>query len=253
MNALTQVWVFCFALCSVVLVVGFKIAGRLGLLVSFFLCIGLLYLLLHKGLELYLNHLRAEEKKGSDSTGFKSLLKQFENQYGFNNTVLYYTQEPTHPLVWQTFNTQLHVLIHPELVKNMELTEKKMLAHLLLSHGREHSRLRRRFLSILFLAFSPISSVFSSLFNLAGHIVGLKKQILKADLEAFRNIGTTSFESKNNFSLFLRKLHHLSYHKTAYKKGESFFSILSTANNPYLKLHLTPTLHHRMSNLSGDY
>ena len=253
MNALTQVWVFCFALCSVVLVTGFKFAGRLGLLVSFFVCIGLLYLLIHKGLELYLKHLKAEEKKGSDPTGFKSTLYQLASVYRFNKVTLYYASEPTHPLVWQSLNTDLNIIIHPELVNDIDQNEKKMLAHLMLSHGREHCRLRRRFLSILYLAFAPLSQYLSGLFNLVAHLCGLKKQIFKADLEAFRNLGLASFESKNNFSLFLRKLHHLSFHKTSYKKGESFFSILSTANNPYLKLNLSPNLHHRMSNLSGDY
>lgn len=251
MNALTQVWVFSIALCSVILVTTFKVAGRLGLFIGFCTSLILIYLLLHKGLKLFLTQIKAELHKGSDPTGINALILKHKSKYPIAHCFLHYTDAISHPLVWRNFQNDLHIVLNKNMVQRLDVQEKNILVHLMLSHGSKHSKLRRRFLSIIYLSFSPVSRALSPAFNLFSSAVSLKKQIFKADLMALKLSESTSLEKINDFSLFLRKLHNLKFHKTIYTNGEHYFSILSTSKSGAFNLKISPSLDARLKNLIG--
>lgn len=252
MNTLTQVWVFSIALCSVILVSSFKMAGRLGLFMGFVLSLILIYLLLHKGLKLFLDQSQAELQKGSDPTGFNQLLQLHKSKYVIEKYFLHYTTQNSHPLVWQNFKNELHLVLNKSMVERLELDEKILLAHLMLSHGSQHSKLRRRFFSIIYLALLPISSVLTPLFNTLAELFKLKNQILNADLMALKNSDSKTATKIIDFSLFLRKLHYLSFHHIEYLRGENYFSILSNSSPHSFKLNLAPPLDLRLKKLNSD-
>ncbi len=251
MNALTQVWVFSIALCSVILVTTFKVAGRLGLFIGFCISLILVYLLLHKGLKLFLAQIKAKLHKGSDPTGINALILKHKSKYPISNYFLHYTSAISHPLVWRNFQNDLHIVLNKNMVQRLDESEKNILVHLMLSHGTLHSKLRRRFLSIIYLSFSPLSRLLSPVFNLLSTTIRLKKQIFRADLMALKLSDSTTFEKINDFSLFLRKLHNLKFHKTAYTNGEHYFSILSTSKSGVFNLKISPALDVRLKNLIG--
>jgi hypothetical protein len=252
MNTLTQVWVFCIGLCSALLVVGFKFLGRPGLIGAFLLCLGVLYLFLHRGMQLYLTQLKANKKVGNDTTGFISLIQKLESRYQFRNTATYFSGQPTQPLVWQDFHGSLSILIYPEVLNHLNDDEKKMLAHVLLAHGRSHNQLRRRFMSIVFLAMRPLSQALSFIFDFIGRGLGFRRQILSADLQAFKSMESLTFGQKQEFVLFLRKLHLLDFHQVPHSQGELFFSILSQSSHHLGQLNLVPSLNVRLNNLTGE-
>ena len=252
MNTLTQVWVFSVALCSVILVSSFKIAGRAGLFIGFLISLGLIYLLLHKGLKLFLDQIKAKLHKGSDPTGLNRLIFQNKSKYPIKKYNLYYTTQTTHPLVWRDFQNELNIILNIRMVEKLDPDEKKILAHLVLSHGSHHSKLRRRFFSIIYLALYPLSTLLSPIFNLSSNVFKLQKQIFKADLMAVAMSDSLSLDQMNDFSLFLRKLHNLSFHKIQYRRGENYFSILSTSHSGIFNLKLCPSLNVRLKNLIGD-
>ncbi len=252
MNTLTQVWVFSIALCSVILVCSFKLAGRLGLFVGFIVSLVLIYLLLHKGLQLFLEQIKSKLHSGSDPTGFNQLILRYISKYQFEKYFLHYTTELSHPLVWRDFKNDIHFVLNKNMVESLDPEEKIILAHLMLSHGTEHSKLRRRFFSIIYLSLRPVSRWLSPLFNGISELMNLKKEIFKADLLALKKSNSITPEQRNDFSLFLRKLHNLNFHQTKYKRGENYFSILSTSSSAVLNLKLTPRLDIRLKNLMGD-
>lgn len=247
MSTLTQVWVFSLSLCAVVLITGFKLADRLGLLLAFSLSLILLYLILHKGLKLFLDQIKARPQVGSDPTGFSALLKKNSRAYQIPHVVLHYTEESTHPLVWSDFNHAVHMVLNRDFVMALNDEEKKILAHLTLSHGHTQSRLPRRFLSILFLALTPISSVLIPVFNIGARLFGFNKQFYTADMRAAQNAQA----HLNEFCLFLRKIHNSRFHKTNYSRGENFFSLLSAKSRSLLSLKLSPSLENRTKHIIG--
>lgn len=252
MNTLTQVWVFSIALCSFILVISFKLAGRLGLFIGFILSLVLLYLLLHKGLQVLLDQIKAKLHKGSDPTGLNQLLLTYQNQYPIKKYYLHFTDAKSQPLVWRNLSDELHIILNKSMVENLDADEKKILAHLVLSHGTHQSKLRRRLLSILYLALNPFSRVLSPVFNFSSQMLKLQKQIFKADLMALKSSNCLSPEKMMDFSLFLRKLHNLKFHQMNYVRGENYFSILSTSQNGHFHLKLCPPLDQRLKNLIGD-
>lgn len=253
MNTLTQVWVFSVAICSIILISAFKFAGRLGLFIGFIVSLVLIFLLLHKGLQLFLDQIKAALHKGSDPTGFNQLLLKHKSKYFIQKYFLHYSDEPTHPMVWKNFQNELHIVLNKPMVEGLDIDEKNLLAHLMLSHGSQQTKLRRRFFSIIYLALRPVSTFLSPIFNLCGRIFRLQKQIFKADLMALKMSESINVAKINDFSLFLRKLHNLKFHKTRYRRGENYFSILSTSTNNLFRLQLCPTLETRVTNIIGEH
>jgi hypothetical protein len=252
MNTLTQVWVFSLAICSVILISFFKMGGRLGLFVGFILSLGLIYLLLHKGLRFFLDQIKAELHKGSDPAGINSYILKHRAKYHIQKYFLHYTNQASHPMVWRNFKNEVHIVLNKTMVENLDSDEKNLLSHLMLAHASIHSKFRRRLLSVLFLALSPLSTFLAPLFNLTSKILQLQKQIISADLYALKASDSVSQEKMNDFSLFLRKLHNLKFHKLRYRRGENYFSILSTSSRSAFSLKLCPPLEIRLKNLIGE-
>jgi len=251
MSALTQVWVLSLVLCSTLLVTGFKLAGRLGLMIGFLLSLLFLYLILHKGLKLFLEHINTKLHQGSDPTGFSKLLQNNGPLYQFKKVYLHYTQQATTPLVWKNFKDELHVVIYKDLMEHLSESEKNSLVHIILSHGKHHGVLGRRFFSILYLALAPLSRYLNPVFSFFSSLIGMKKEIYQADLEAYKNISSPQFEHTQEFVLFLRKLHLLNFHGRPQRKGEQFFSVLSAENIKNKTLELIPSLRLRTKNIKG--
>jgi hypothetical protein len=249
MKTLTQVWLICAASCLIFLILGFHFGGRLGLLCAFLLCLVLLYLIFHKGLKNFIERTRAQEILGNDPYKLTGLFKQHALAYGFRQVRLFVTDRPTPPLVWPEFSNQLIVFLNRQTLEQLTTTEKKIFAHMLLSHGCLHSKLTRKTLGLIFIALSPLEKVFAPLFNLAAYTLGLSKEIYKADLKALTVSQAQHFE----FGLLLHKLHHLESHNDKIFEGTYFFSILSKINPKLYNLKFHPNVTSREKNLLGYF
>lgn len=247
MKTLTQVWLICAASCFIFLIVGFQVGGRLGLLVSFLLCLVLLYLIFHKGLKIFIDRTRAQEILGSDPYKLAGLFKQHALAYGFRNVRFFVTDHPTPPLVWPEFSNQLVVFVNSQTLQHLTDKEKKLFVHLLLSHGFLHSKLLRKTLGLIYISLTPLEKLFAPLFNLLGYALGLSKEIYKADLKALSQSQASNFE----FGLLLHKLHYLQTHNEKIFEGTYFFSILSKINPKLYNLKFHPNVIHREKNLLG--
>ncbi len=247
MKTLTQVWLICATSCFLFLILGFQLAGRLGLLVSFLLCLVLLYLIFHKGLKIFIERTRANEILGNDPYKLTGLFKQHALAYGFRKVRLYVTDRPTPPLVWPEFSNQLVVFINASTLEQLTAPEKKLFVHLLLSHGFLQSKLLRKTMGLIYISLAPLEKLFAPLFNFLAWSFGLSKEIYKADLKALSVSQATNFE----FGLLLHKLHYMQTHNDKIFEGTYFFSILSKINPKLYNLKFHPNVTHREKNLLG--
>ena len=128
MSTLTQVWVFTLFFCSIVLVTGFKMAGRLGLLIAFIVCAVYAYLFFYRGMKtLFSTHLEKYSIQpfvGSDIAGLHKLINEMKAIYGLKSVQVYYTENYTQPLLWRDFFDQGHVIINSNLVTRLNSEEK---------------------------------------------------------------------------------------------------------------------------------
>lgn len=219
MKTLTQVWLVSAASCFIILVIGFQMGGRIGLFVAFLISLLFLYLIFYKGLLIFIKKTKAHEVTGNDLHYFAPLLKDLAHHYSFKKIRLFISQSHTPPLVWPELHDQLIVFINGETLSQLNNSEKKIFAHLVLSHGQIQSKLARRFLGLLFISTYPIEKIFAPFFNLIGYLLGLNKEIYTADLKALTLSQTSHFE----FGLFLHKLHFLNYHTQNIFEGTYFF------------------------------
>lgn len=259
MSTLTQVWVFTLFFCTVVLVTGFKLAGRTGLLVAFAICAIYAYLFFHRGLRaLFSTHLKKYKEKslikpfsGSDVAGLHKLVNEIKSLYNLKLVQIYYTDENTQPLLWRDFFDQGHIIINSNLVMRLNTDEKLILAHWLLAHLSTHSLLARRFFAILYLSFNPASRFFVAFFNLMAFIFRFENEIYSADLLALKNSRAQVVE----YCLFLRKLHNFKLHRQRMKRGEKFFTPLSFAKKgaltEFIHLSLAPGFDKRTQRILG--
>lgn len=247
MKTLTQVWLICAASCFIFLILGFQVGGRLGLLVAFLLCLVLLYLIFHKGLKIFVNRTSAKEIVGIDPYELTGLFKQNALAYGIRKVRFFVTDKPTPPLVWPEFSNQLVVFLNSQTLEQLNPAEKKLLVHMLLSHGFLHSKLTRKTLGLIYISLSPFDKVLAPLFNALAYALGLSKEIYKADLKALSVSQAQNFE----FGLLLHKLHHLQTHNDKIFEGTYFFSILSKVNPKLYNLKFHPNVTNREKNLLG--
>lgn len=253
MNTLTQVWFFFLGMCSVLLVLGFKIAGRWGLLSSFFISILLIYLFLDKGLKRSILKLNAIPLTGNDPSGLKTQIQKIEGLYKLHKTEIFITPKNTPPLVWRNLNAQVQIVLSSQLLAHLTPDEIKMLAHLLLSHGKNHHRFQRRLYSTIYYALRPFSHFLNIIFNFLGVLSRFNKQIYTSDIESLQKMDNVDLKTKYDFLLLLKKLHHFNFHQSTVKSGELFFSLLSPHPKiSFYNLNLAPQLRYRMLNLSGD-
>ena len=259
MSTLTQVWVFTLFFCATVLVTGFKLAGRMGLLLSFAVCAIYAYLFFHRGLKtLFSTHLKKYKEKspiqpfsGSDVAGLHKLINETKTLYNLKSVQIYYTEENTLPLLWRDFFDQGHIIVNSNLVMRLNPDEKLILAHWLLAHLSTHSLLARRFFAILYLSFSPASRFFVAFFNFMAFIFRFENEIYGADLLALKNSRAQVVE----YCLFLRKLHNFKLHRQRMKRGEKFFTPLSFAKRStlteFVQLSLAPGFDKRTQRILG--
>lgn len=247
MKTLTQVWLITATSCFVFLILGFQVAGRLGLAIAFLLCLILLYLIFHKGLKIFIERTRAQEILGNDPYKLAGLFKQNALAYGFRKVRFFVTDRHTPPLVWPEFSNQLVVFINNKTLEQLTQAEKKLFVHLLLSHGFLHSKLTRKTLGLIYISLAPLDKIFAPLFNALAYALGLSKEIYKADLKALSVSQAQNFE----FGLLLHKLHHLESHNDKIFEGTYFFSILSKINPKLYNLKFHPNVTAREKNLLG--
>ena len=255
MSTLTQVWVFTLFFCTIVLVTGFKLAGRMGLLLAFVVCVIYAYLFFHRGLRtLFSTHLKKykiQPFSGSDVAGLHKLVNEIKNLYSLKSVQIYYTEENTQPLLWRDFFDQGHIIVNSNLVMRLNADEKLILAHWLLAHLSTHSLLARRFFAILYLSFNPASRFIVAFFNLMAFIFRFENEIYSADLLALKNSRAQVVE----YCLFLRKLHNFKLHRQRMKRGEKFFTPLSFAKkgalNDFIHLSLAPGFDKRTQRILG--
>ncbi|MES2800861.1 MAG: hypothetical protein V4654_00085 [Bdellovibrionota bacterium] len=247
MKTLTQVWLISAASCFIFLILGFQVGGRLGLLISFLLCLVLLYLIFHRGLHIFIERTRAQEILGNDPYKLAGLFQQHALAYGFRKVRLFVTDRPTPPLVWPEFSNQLVVFLNVQTLEQLTANEKKIFAHLLLSHGFLHSKLTRKTLGLIYISLAPLEKLSAPLFNAIAYAFGLSKEIYKADLKALSVSQASNFE----FGLLLHKLHHLQSHNDKIFEGTYFFSILSKINPKLYNLKFHPNVTSREKNLLG--
>jgi hypothetical protein len=247
MRTLTQVWLIVATSCLFFLILGFHFGGRLGLLIAFVMSLFFFYLLFDRGLKILMQKTRAHEVKGKDTTQFMPLLQKSALQYEFKKVRLFTTQHPTPPLVWPEFSNQVVVFMNATTLTHLSESEKKILVHILLSHGFTQSRLMRKVLGLMYISLAPVNNFFSPFFNVLGYLFGLSKEIYKADLKALTTSGITQFE----FGLLMHKLHYLSMHTDKIFEGTYFFSILSKNKPRILNLKFHPSIDKREKNILG--
>ena len=244
---MTQVWLICATSCFMLLILGFEIAGRLGLFISFLVCLILLYLIFYKGLKIFIERTKAKEILGNEPYHLAPLFEKHALAYGFRDVRLFVTPNHTPPLVWPEFSNHLVVFLNQNTLENLTSTEKKLLVHMLLGHGFLQSKLTRKTLGLTFMSLTPFEKLFAPFFNGLAYILGLSKEIYKADLKAL----TVSQSSHFEFGLLLHKLHYLNPHTHQIFEGTYFFSILSKINPKLYNLKFHPNISSREKNILG--
>ncbi len=247
MRTLTQVWVFFVSLTLFLLLAGFHLAGRRGLLLAFLISLALIYATLHRGLALFKKHLNVKEWDGNDPTGFANTVQSLKKEYNLSQVMIHFTSSPSPPLVWKNSPMEGHVMVHLELIEHLNPSERKLLAHFLLAHLNERSFLMPRVLSIFEQGFWGLNHVFAPFVTLFTFIMRIPYQLLRADLRAMQNSQVSVFE----MGYFLNKLHQFQFHKTKSLKGGEFFSTLTITNQSHWRSHGLPNLKKRLINVMG--
>jgi len=251
MKTLTQVWLICAAGCFLILIIGFNLADRLGLFAGFIVCLLFLYLTFYKGLKVFIEKTKSKEVLGSDPTFMTQYLNELKSRYGISRVRFFLSHNRTPPLVWSEFSNELIVTVNARVIHSLTLAEKKLLCHLLLSHGHYQSKLLRRILGLFYLSLTPIEKIVSPFFNVLSYLLGLSKEIYTADLKALSNSQVCGHATQLEFGLFLHKLHYLNQHKALLSQGTYYFSILSDKNSALYNLNFHPHITKREKNILG--
>lgn len=247
MRTLTQVWVFFVSTTLFLLLLGFQVAGRRGLLFAFLISLFLIYATLHRGLALFKKHLNVKKWDGNDSTGFSNTLQSLKKDYNMSRVMLHFTIKPSPPLVWKNDPTEGHVLVHQQLVEHLNSSEKKLLAHFLLAHLNERSFLIPRLLSIFEQGFWGLNYILAPVATMITFVLRIPSKLLKADLKAMQKAQVSSFE----MGYFIHKLHYFQFHNPKSLKGGEFFSALTLTHQPWWCSHGLPDLKKRLINVMG--
>ncbi len=247
MRTLTQVWVFFVSLTLFLLLAGFQLAGRRGLLLAFLLSLVLIYATLHRGLALFKKHLNVKAWEGNDPTGFSNSLQTLKGEYNLSRVMLHFSNNASPPLVWKNTPGEGHVMVNHLLLEHLSIPEKKLLAHFLLAHLNERSFLMPRVLSIFEQGFWGVNLVMAPFVSFFTFLMRIPSQLLKADLKAMQNAQVSVFE----MGYFIHKIHNFRFHKTSSLKGGEFFSTLTITNQSRFRSHGLPTLKKRLINVMG--
>lgn len=251
MKTLTQVWLWSAAGCFLTLLLGFNLADRIGLFFAFLLCLAFLYLTFYVGLRIFLSKTKSHEILGSDPSRMTEYFQEIQKYYGVKKVRFFTTPHRTPPLVWSEFSNELIITINQRVINHLTTQEKKILCHLLLSHGQHQSKMLRRVLGLLFMSLTPIEKLISPFFNFASILLGLSKEIYTADLKALSQAQTLGHATQLEFGLFLHKLHYINQHKALLTQGTYYFSILSDKFSSLYNLNFHPHITKREKNILG--
>lgn len=247
MRTLTQVWFFFTTLTFLFLLLGFQLAGRIGLLIALLTSLFFIYAALHRGLKLFRKKLNAKMFSGHDPTNFLIEVQKNKFYFGFKKIFIYQSEFNTPPLVWKSNDDEGHIVIHFKLLENIEPNEVHLLALLLLSHLKNRSFLITPILSVInqsFFNLNIFSIFFSTLITL---IFNIKNEILKSDLKFKSMTNISSYE----LGYFINKLHKFDFNQNKKRIGTEYFSVLSHNKHDFPNQYGIPNLKLRLENIMG--
>lgn len=247
MRTLTQVWVFFIALTFLFLLLGFQLAGRVGLLVAFLISLFIVYATLHRGVRLFRKKLNAQEFSGNDASGFLTEIESNKLKFGFRKIHVYKTEHSSPPLIWRSKANEGHLIINNQLLDHLNETEIKLLAVFLLSHLQNRSFLITPILSVINQSFFNFNIFSIGLSHVANFFFKTKKDILNSDIK-FRNaVDFPIYEA----GYFVNKLHQFEFHQTAKQIGTEYFSVLSLKKQGLYGHYGIPDLNLRLQKIMG--
>ena len=247
MRTLTQVWVFFVSLTIALLIIGFQLKGRVGLFTSFIFSLFMMYVIFHRGFLLFRKQQTYSEKKGSDPTGFLSLLNSLKSDYDIQNLHFYVTTEITPPLIWKDQPNFGYILLNDQLLQHLTQSEKFLLAHFLMSHLKIRPTFRPRLFSVFQLSFLKLQFLFSPLMSLAATLLRSQKYYMQSDLLGLHNCHVSNYE----FGYFLKKLHDFEFHSVSNLHGAEYFSVLTVPYRSAWKNFGQPHLNKRFISIMG--
>lgn len=247
MRTLTQVWVFFIALTFLFILLGFQLAGRIGLLTAFLLSLFFIYATLQRGLRLFKNKLMASEFCGNDVSGLLNELNHRKSNFGFKKIVVYTTETPTPPLIWKNTSDEGHILINSKLPQSLSPVEIKLLSIFLLSHLENRSFIITPILSVINQTFFNLNIFTILISSIVTKIFRTSREILRAD----RKFKSVVDESEFEVGYFLNRMHHFSFNQNQKKQGTDYFSVLSIQKGNWLNQFGIPNLNIRLENIMG--
>ncbi len=255
MKSLTQVWFIIAISCFTLMIIAFKIAGRLGLFIAFAFVITALYLLFHKNILRFFKEIDLTEIKGQDVTGFKNLVLKAAHEFGVSSIRIFTTAKNCPPLIWKDLNwldqrQNIYIVLNSETLKKLNTTEQQILVYFLLSHAKQRSMIRRKVLFTLYVLISWASPIFAPLFNALGRILGMHQEVMRGDMNTLLNLELQTNINSHDFSLFLRKFHALKHHTDHRFKALYFFSLTTQTKNSIYKLNFQPNIYFRQKQIA---
>ncbi len=247
MRTLTQVWVFFLTLTFLFLLLGFQLAGRLGLFIAFIVSLFIVYATLHRGVRLFKKKLNAQLFSGNDSSGFLTELNAQKLKFGLRKIHVYRTGFQTPPLVWRSRSTEGHLLINQQLLDNLNAREIRLLSLLLLSHLEKRSFLITPILSVINQSFYGLNIFSALLSKTAAFLFKIKRDVLTADAKFKSQADASDYE----LGFFLNKLHNFEFHHYKKQLGTEYFSVLSLKKFNFFDQYGIPSLKLRLEKIMG--
>jgi hypothetical protein len=249
MRTLTQVWVFFITLTFLFLLLGFQLAGRLGLFIAFLISLLLVYATLHRGIRLFKRKLNVQEFSGNDASGFLNEIQNNKLKFGFRKINVYKTLHPTPPLIWRSGSSEGHLILNSNLIDNLGEVEIKLLSIFLLSHLQKRSFLIAPILSVINQSFFNFNILSFLLSHVAHFFFKTRKDVLSADIKFRNTIDYSQFEA----GYFVNKLHQFEFHQTTQQLGTEYFSVLSVKKQGLYGHYGIPDLNLRLQQIMGFY
>lgn len=247
MRTLTQVWVFFVTLTFLFLLLGFQLAGRLGLFIAFIVSLFIVYATLHRGVRLFKKKLNAHLFSGNDSTGFLTEINSHKLKFGLRKIHVYRTDSHTPPLVWRSRPTEGHLLINQQLIENLTAREIRLLSLLLLSHLEKRSFLITPVLSVINQSFFTLNIFSTIISKIVAFVFKIKRDVLTADAKFKSQAEASDYE----LGFFLNKLHNFEFHQNKKQLGTEYFSVLSLKKFNFFDQYGIPSLKQRLEKIMG--
>lgn len=247
MRTLTQVWVFFLTLTFLFLILGFQLAGRLGLFTAFIISLIIVYATLHRGVRLFRKKLKAQPFVGNDSSGFLTELNSHKLKFSLRKINVYRTEYHTPPLVWKNRPSEGHLLVNSRLIENLNPREIKLLALLLLSHLEQRSFFITPILSVINQSFFILNFFSVIVSKMTTSVFKIKRDVLSADAKFKIEAETSDYE----LGFFLNKLHNFEFHQNKKQLGTEYFSVLSLKKYDFFDQYGIPSLKQRLEKLMG--